>query len=588
MTIRENILLQFAESATNSICNWGLWQVKRVIISENLLIVLLSVLTAWVIAAFLYQNVILDERLSELKSILYLSEQAKNPISGQLMTAINRSGPGKTIRVELVPAGKKVSCPEVLEARRSGYGENKVSYNILTDSMVGVAGKEKNGTVIHLFSTVQGGGYTLWSIIPALLIAAALSVGQASRLFNNIDFIFRGAVMTLERAGNEGGIKVNPAPEMLQYPDLLESAHELAQVSTRVSERVKDLFIENKRIDYLLNNMNEGLIVLDREMNIIVINSSAIRFFDSNENIKGQNILRLTHLPLIEDTLSNVTLNGEPSAIDIKSADGKKTLQLLMSAVNNEEQNIDGAIMIISDVTSIRLAEQIRSEFVANASHELKTPLTSIKGFSELIDSGIINDPNKAHGYLEHIREETERMIGLISDILKLSELEATSHDTGIVQVSLKRIAQKVCDSLVNQITTRGVTVAVSGEIGSMEANPDQMEQMLLNLTDNAIKYNKPGGRMDIIVEQESDSVSVTVRDTGVGIPKDAQQRVFERFYRVDKSRSRKLGGTGLGLSIVKHIVELYKGTIRLESEPGKGTSIKVTLPAANDCEENS
>ncbi len=329
--------------------------------------------------------------------------------------------------------------------------------------------------------------------------------------------------------------------------------------------------------------MNEGLVVFGKDLRILVINKSAIGFFDVSEDVKGQNILCLTHLPSVVDTLHGVMSGGESASMDIKSPDGKKTLQIHMSVVHDEEEKTDGVIMLITDVTSVRLAEQIRSEFFANASHELKTPLTSIKGFSELIDSGIITDPDKSRSYLEHIRTETERMIGLINDILKLSELESITTDTGKVQVSLRLIAQKVCDSLVNQISRKGVTVSVEGEIGSIFANPEHMEQMILNLVDNAVKYNKPGGYVKVTVEQNNGYAGVTVSDSGVGIPKESCDRVFERFYRVDKSRSRKIGGTGLGLSIVKHIVGLYKGSVSLESEEGIGTKIRITLPCETE-----
>ncbi len=544
------------------------------------MIVLLAVVVTWVVTAFLFQNVLIDAKRSDLKSVLCLVQQYPNPQS------VTNEQKNLLPQIEFIEPGKADGTPEVLQAEKTGYGEHSDSYNILSDSTVAVAGKLSNGTIIRVHGIVPGSGYTLLSILVAVLVAVVLIVRQASRIVTNIDFVFKGAAMTLERAGNEGGVTVNPAPETLQYVDLIDSAHELAKISTQVSLKVKELYIENKRIDYLLNNMNEGLVVFDRDMRILVINRSASRFFDAVGEMKGKNVLRLTHMPAIADALQGVTQSGEPAAVDIRNPDGKKTLQILMSAVHDEEENTDGAIMLISDVTEIRLAEQIRSEFVANASHELKTPLTSIKGFSELIDTGIINDPEKAHGYLEHIRTETERMIGLIGDILKLSELEATSHDTGMVQLSMKLIAQKVCGSLYNQINMKNVSVKVTGDIGSMEANPDHMEQMLLNLVDNAVKYNKPGGSVTVEVTQSEETVSVKVSDTGVGIPKESQQRVFERFYRVDKSRSRKLGGTGLGLSIVKHIVGLYNGKIKLESETGQGTSIEIILPVSNETDE--
>jgi two-component system phosphate regulon sensor histidine kinase PhoR len=170
-------------------------------------------------------------------------------------------------------------------------------------------------------------------------------------------------------------------------------------------------------------------------------------------------------------------------------------------------------------------------------------------------------------------------MIGLISDILKLSELESRASEIDRKSVSLLMIARKVAESLAVQAQEKQVEVRVEGNDGFLDANPDRMTQLVLNLLDNAVKYNVQGGRADVFVRTENDRVILTVADTGVGIPKEAQERVFERFYRVDKSRSRRLGGTGLGLSIVKHIVGLYKGKIRLRSEPGKGTEITVTLP---------
>lgn len=550
---------------------------KRVIIAENLLLVLAAVVVTWVLTAFLYQSAIINARLGELKNDLYLTEQAAQTSSlGDIFDGVKGE---ITANFQVVAPGDGNSEPEVTAARSSGYGEDVTSRGVFGGAVVAVAGRLSDGTVVRYYTSVPGGGFTLWSILPGLIITAIIAVGYAFRLVTNISFIFKGAANTLERAGNEGGVTVNPAPDTLMYPDLADDARELARVATQVSRKVKELYVENKRIDYLLNNMNEGLVVFDRDMGILVINRSAADFFGAGEEMKGQNVLRLTHAPSIADALHGVMQSGSPSAVDIKTPDGQKTLQILMSAVHDEEENTDGAIMLISDVTAIRLAEQIRSEFVANASHELKTPLTSIKGFSELIETGIVNDPEKAHGFLEHIRTETERMIGLINDILKLSEIEATAHDTGLVQLSLKLLAQKVCGSLVNQINLKGVDVTVTGDIGTMEANPDHVEQMLLNLVDNAVKYNVQGGSVNVDIKQSPGTVAVTVSDTGVGIPKEARQRVFERFYRVDKSRSRKLGGTGLGLSIVKHIVELYKGKIDLESEPGRGTAITITFP---------
>ena len=195
------------------------------------------------------------------------------------------------------------------------------------------------------------------------------------------------------------------------------------------------------------------------------------------------------------------------------------------------------------------------------------------------MESGIITDHEKISKYLSLIRSETERMIIIISDILNLSELESLEKDTGKTQVSMLAVAGKAAESLSIQAGEKNVTITVSGDNGILEANPNRMAQLVINLIDNAVKYNLDGGSVIVTVRQHDDSVSLTVADTGEGIPPESIGRVFERFYRVDKSRSRKMGGTGLGLSIVKHIVGLYKGKINLKSKIGKGTVVKVTLP---------
>jgi two-component system phosphate regulon sensor histidine kinase PhoR len=552
--------------------------------AENLLLVLTALVVTWVITAFTYQNIMIGAKRTELKNFLSAEQQIPISSNSNLVEQVQLIKKDTDYNVSVYNNKVALVIPvEVKQAFESGYGESISQRGIISSSSVSVAGQLSNGYVLSITGDVAGFGFTFLCIIPALLVAVVISYRMSSSLITNIKFVFKGVILTLERAGNEGGVSVKPSPEILQYEEFNDESREIASLSTQVSQKIKKLYVENKRIDYLLNNMNEGLVVFDRDLRILVINNSAATFFNATGDFKGQNILRLTHLPTIVDALTQVVESGIPVSVDLKSPDEQRTLQVIMSAVHDEYEKTDGVIMLISDVTKIRLAEKIRSEFVANASHELKTPLTSIKGFSELINTGIISDPEKARGYLEHISTETERMIGLINDILKLSELESTAIDTGRVQVSLRLIAQKVCDSLVNQINRKEVKVSVSGDIGSIEAKPQHMEQMLLNLVDNAIKYNKQGGSVKVTVEQNAENVILTVSDTGVGIPVESRERVFERFYRVDMSRSRKLGGTGLGLSIVKHIVGLYKGTILLESEVGVGTFIKVTLPCYSD-----
>lgn len=551
---------------------------KRAIIAENMLMVFLAVSITWIITTFLFQNYIMSEKMNELRETSQIISS-----SGMIDTdSLKQLEKIKKYRIEIIASDKESDYSDVSDARKTGYAEKSQINGLLVSENINVSKLLNNGDVLRVSAYIPGVGYTLYSIFLALGVALIISIKFAGKFTENVKFVLHGANRTLERADNEGGVEVTPEPETLQYEELSDSAYELARTATSVSNRIKELYIENKRIEYLLDNMREGLVVLHRDLSILLINRSAMLYFDVNEDIKGQNVLKLTHTPAISESLQSVIVTGKPLAIDYKVPGVKTILQILINAVYEEDQ-INGAIMLISDVTEIRLAEQIRSEFVANASHELKTPLTSIRGFSELIDSGIIDDPQKVHGYLEQISSETERMIGLINDILKLSEIESTVHDTRMSQLSLRMLAERVTASLENQINAKNITVSVMGDIGNIEGNSDHLQQMLLNLIDNAIKYNVAGGRVDVTIKHTEAKVSVTVEDTGVGIPPESQQRVFERFYRVDKSRSRKQGGTGLGLSIVKHIVELYKGKIDLKSVVGEGTSITVTLPIKYD-----
>lgn len=550
---------------------------KKTLILENVMLVLLTVFVTWIVTAFIYQNSVANTKTNDLRDIINI---ISNTDYKKLDKEIDNISKSTNIHIELFANNDKSDNPNVIKAREIGYYENHQFYGLLNFGNVLIAQQLDDGRVITLSSKIDGSGvWSIFILVLSLLIAVVVSYKYSGKLIENIRFLLHGASITMERAENEGGLEVVPPPELLQYEEFIDSANSLAEVSTDVSKRIKELYVENKRVEYLLNNMREGLVLLHKDMSIVMVNKSAANFFDVDESVKGQNILHLTHTPIISESLEKVIETGEPLAIDFKIPGTKTILQILISAVLNEEQDINGSIMLISDVTETRLAEQIRSEFVANASHELKTPLTSIKGFSELIKSGIIKDPNKIDGYLEQITNETERMISVINDILQLSEIEATVKDTGQIQLSLKMIAQKVCTSLENQIKDKNVAVFVTGDIGSMVANSNHIQQIILNLVDNAIKYNKQGGKVEVNIKQTIKSVQLTVSDTGVGVPEESRQRIFERFYRVDKSRSRKAGGTGLGLSIVKHIVELYSGQIVCESVLGEGTKIIVTFP---------
>ena len=573
---------------------------KRALIIRSLLVACAALVIAEIVSAFVLQQQYLDDRKAEMHELLNVMSVAENTSDyGALAKKLAKVAPDSLRVTFIAPDGKVLgdsdtdpmemenhkSRAEVQAAMQTGYGEDIRHSETIGTDMLYAAKKLPDGTVVRLSANLKTLYDHVWSLLPGLLVGILLALAVtpflAWRLSSGVVKPFGAVAASLESINGGGYGRDLPEPE---YRELVPIVCQINELSHKIAGTLAELTTERKRIVYLLNNMNEGLVVLDRSQKILIANRSACAFFGAEENPEGNNLLCLTHIPRIVEASRNASENGNPEIFDFASDDESKILQLFVSPVTGGESGEadGGVILLVTDVTAVRRAEQIRSEFVANASHELKTPLTSIKGFAELMESGIITDPRKTSEYLALIRSETERMIVLINDILKLSELESIAEDTGRTRVSLLAVAHKVAASLSVQASEKKVRVTVSGDDGIVDANPDRMTQLALNLLDNAVKYNRSGGTVTVTVRQRTGNVVLTVADTGVGIPPEATDRVFERFYRVDKIRSRKMGGTGLGLSIVKHIVGLYKGKIDLKSKVGEGTTIEVTLPSAN------
>ena len=262
-------------------------------------------------------------------------------------------------------------------------------------------------------------------------------------------------------------------------------------------------------------------------------------------------------------------LSGVRGEMNLAHSD--KTYRVYFSPVTDS-----GAIILFLDITEKSMSEKLRREFSANVSHELKTPLTTIYGNVEMLENGMVKEADTAQFY-EKIKDEAARLIALIEDIIMLSQLDENNSDVTTENVDLAFVATEVSQSLEPKARNQGVDVTVTGN-GVLSGNRSQMTELFYNLIDNAIKYNKSGGSVKVDITETLDGVKIAVSDTGIGIPQEAQSRVFERFYRVDKSRSKKTGGTGLGLAIVKHIVMAYDGTIELQSSMDKGTIITISL----------
>lgn len=344
----------------------------------------------------------------------------------------------------------------------------------------------------------------------------------------------------------------------------------------RIHKNMNKIKAEREKISLITENMVEGMILLDEDMTVLSVNKSALKIlgnsFDPTEHTK---INHMTDDQQIIGLLEEAKESGAANGIITEKS---RFYRAFANKVYSENTLDFGIIIFFVDVTEEIQSEQIRRDFSANVSHELKTPLTTIKGFGELLENGIFTKEEDVKKYGGMIYRESERLLYLINDIIRLSQIEEQEHVLSD-KIDLLKTAHDVEEILRHKADNREVTMTVEGEPVKIYGNQSYITELFLNLMDNAIKYNHEGGSLNVKVGIENGKAFAVFSDTGIGISDEHQSRVFERFYRVDKSRSKKIGGTGLGLSIVKHIVAYHSGEIQLESELEKGTTITVKLP---------
>ena len=368
--------------------------------------------------------------------------------------------------------------------------------------------------------------------------------------------------------------------------DLREEVEGINLVIEQIEQRVFRQRSRDHAISVIMNQMQSGIIVVDAKMHILLVTPVARKLTGIAPNSEGV---------AVSEACKNVNLEGVfgeamrregvyTNEVAARTAVGRghRPLRFYVSPMR-QDGKVVGALAMVEDITELRRLEQVRTDFVANVSHELKTPLTSIKGFVETLLDGAINNPPMAEKFLKIIMLEAERLTRLINDILSISKLESGMNDVPTERVQLDKMAFEVADMLRIHAEEKQVTINAHRNKKPVYiiGNPDHVEQMLINLIENAIKYNKPGGSVTVHVFGNDREANVTISDTGIGIPEEHLPRLFERFYRVDKGRSRSMGGTGLGLAIVKHIVRGMNGEIEVHSKFGEGTEFLVTLPIA-------
>jgi two-component system phosphate regulon sensor histidine kinase PhoR len=356
------------------------------------------------------------------------------------------------------------------------------------------------------------------------------------------------------------------------YEEIKNIARNIDEVALVLQKSMDGLRVEKNKMDYILSNIGDGLFVVDENQNISLVNSAALDIFNATSEIYGKNLSYLSYDELLTGAVTDC-VNLAKSALFEFAHEGK----IYLASV----KRLPGTVLtmvVMSDVTENRENQKHREEFFSNASHELKTPLTAIKGFNEL--TSLNNKDESLRKYIDGITRETDRMLSLIGDMLKLSELE-NAGTLDPVPVSLAKIVDEARESLSVTIAQKSITFKIDGD-GTVEAEPGHVYDLVKNLIENAVRYNNQGGSVSVKIESSENEVRLIVSDNGIGISPEEQSRIFERFYRVEKSRSQQNGGTGLGLSIVKHICALYNWKLSLKSKFGVGTDIEVVFKGHN------
>ena len=455
---------------------------------------------------------------------------------------------------------------EVQQALATGEGESSRYSATLLQKTVYYAKRLPDGTVLRLSAVrVTAGVLVLNMLQPILLVLAAaliLSGVLASRLARRI-------TEPLNRLDLEHPLENETYEELA--PLLRRMEHQRRQIDRQMDE----LRRRSEEFEQITGSMSEGLVLLDEAGVILSINPAARRLLDAAENCVGQDLLTVDRDVALSDALRQAAEQGHS---EFRGQRNGREYQFDVTRIQSEGRTA-GTVLLVFDVTERAFAERNRREFTANVSHELKTPLQGIIGSAELLENGLVKQEDVPR-FIGHIRSEAQRLVTLIGDIIRLSQLDE-GEPMPAEPVELLALAREAAESLQSAAAARNVTVTVEGEPVELTGVRRLLYEIVFNLCDNAIKYNTDGGRVQVTVTKENETAAVTVRDTGIGIPPDQQDRVFERFYRVDKSHSKASGGTGLGLSIVKHAVQYLHGAIHLQSEVGKGTEIRVTFPLA-------
>ena len=575
---------------------------KKRIIGATLLTVVFALLISNVVGILMFRNREMDAARNTLQELMVLMD-AQSAITEPeaLAQQFHAAAPDK--RLTIIDTDGTVladtdadastledhnSRPEVAQAEATGWGEAVRQSDTMGTSMLYVAKRFADGMIgrasmplSSIDTLVMSGawGFVIASVA-AILLAFLLARRTANRIvspLNSVGIALQGVLDGKKTPGLEGLQADDELRPILRYIDKLME---------QLGGYIQSITDERDKVSLILDCMDEGLILLDTEGKVLAINRAARTLFGFSEDEQDDGALLVTRSRRLREAIHDCQEKHSSIMLDVDAlTEDARSLRMFVSPVSGRqyEGQAVGTSILISDVTELKKAEGIRSEFTANVSHELKTPLTSIKGFTDMLSSGMVTSPADQKRFITMIGVEVDRLIDLINDILKLSELESVAIDQTQERSDVLEAAKDTASLLEPSAKAAGVTLAVEGASATVSVPMSRLKELLFNLMGNGIKYSENGGTVSTRIAIQDGKAVISVQDNGIGIPEEDQSRVFERFYRVEKGRARKNGGTGLGLAIVKHITQLYGGTVGLESEVGKGSTFTVTLPLSQN-----